>query len=207
MALRAAAPPAGRSRARPVSALSLVAVLLVASLAWTAYRHRQDRPPFRASAVHATATVRFTDWSRFEQDAKAIGAGDLGVRPAGPPDDRIFVGRLEHRTPTRAGDRASYHVLVVDKRNDRIAGTGNVIQSRPGYLDDLPQRYPWLPPPTGAGDDRPTWYTEVPADRPGPVTFAGSLPDARDLTETDLMVVLVLVRRDGTALWAERVAG
>ncbi|MEV4637134.1 hypothetical protein AB0J80_07250 [Actinoplanes sp. NPDC049548] len=193
-----------RSRVRLVSLLSLVAVL--ASVAWVAYRHWRDRPPFSVSAVHATATVRFTEWSRFEQDARAIGAEDLGARPAGRPDDRLFVGRLEHRTPTGAGDQDVFHVLVVDKRNERFAGVGNLTQGPPSYLAGLSQRYPWLPAPRGAEDGQ-AWSVAVPANRPGPISFAGGLPASQGLTEADLMVVLVLVGQDGTAYWAARVSG
>jgi hypothetical protein len=190
-----------------VWALILVAALVGTSVTWTAYRRWTDRPPFAPSAVQATATVRFTDWSRFEQDARSIGALDLGARPAGAEDDRIFVGRLDHRTPADAGDQDFYHVLVVDKRNERLAGIGNVVQGPPAYMTELSQRYPWLPPPGTTGSEHTASLIEVPANRPDPITFAGTLPNAQQLTDSDLMVVLVLVRRDGTPHWAERVTG
>lgn len=205
MSLRAVVSPVGRSRTRYLAVLSVMLVL-VAGCAWVGYRQWRDRPPFPASAVHATATVRFTERSRFEQDARSIGADGLGAYPAGRPEDRMFVGRLAHRTPAGSGDGDFYHVIVLDKRGGRAAGLGNVISGRPSYLGELSERYPWLPAVAGVNDQLP-WFVEVPANRPGPVTFAGGLPDAARLTEGDLMVVLVLLRADGHIYWAERVAG
>ena len=195
-----------QTRVRPVTVLSVVAVLLIASAAWVAYRQWRHHPPFPASAVHATATVMFTQWSRFDEDARRIGAGDLGARPAGRPDDRLFVGRLEHRTPPGAGDEDVFHVLVLDERHERVASVGNSVLGPPGYLAGLSSRYSWLPRRAGA-DDGASWFVAVPANRPGPILFVGGLPDADGLTESDLMVVLVLVGRDGNAFWAERVTG
>lgn len=206
MSLRAATPPVRAPRSRKAMALSLAVVALVALGAWIAYREWRDRPPFPASAVDATATVRFTEWSRFGQDARAIGAPDLGVRPGGPVSNRLFVGKLDLRTPPEAGDAHFYHVIVVDKHHDQLTTLGNV-GSRPDYLVELSKRYPWLSALARKGDDESPSVVEVSATQPGPITFAGSVPNGQQLSESDLMVVLVLLRGDGTVYWAERVTG
>jgi hypothetical protein len=180
--------------------VAAVAFLVVAG-GWLGYRQVAERAPFSAADVPASAVVRFTEWPRFAEDAASIGAGDLGVRPGGAAEDRIFVARVEHRTP--AVDRTfSYRVAVVDEYHNRAAGVGNVGGGRPQWLDSVASSFPAL-----ARNDDATccWVKEAPAGGPGVITFAGTVRDGEAMTEADLTVVLMLVGEDGTVLWSTRV--
>lgn len=186
--------------------VGLLSVLVVGVGGWWIHDRSRERAPFEAGELSATAVVKFTEWPRFAADARSIGAEEQGARPAGAPEDRLFVGRVEHRTPAvEDGEPLSYHVLVIDKHHERAAGLGNLVGSRPAYLTSLPERYPWLSALARVGDEPQGWFVEAPVTESGEITFAGSVPDGSSMTEKDLMVVLVLVARDGTAHWAERV--
>lgn len=203
------AAPANRSF---LPVLLTVAALVAASLGWAGYAWWHDRPPYSAAAVHATATLRFTDERHFTQDAGALGVTGL-QRLLPQADRRQFVGRVDYTTPAGAGAGGTYYVFAVDKRRNQVveqlydadgSGWGSLQSS-------LAARYPWLsataPTVTDAGVSYRGASVSRPADAPGPLTFTGSIPDAAESSPADLMVVLVLVGPDRQIYWANRVSG
>lgn len=199
--------------AGPAPVLFVVATLVAVSAGWAGFAWWRDHPPYPASAVHATATLRFTDAGRFAGDARALGITGLGplVDEAG---QQQFVGRVDYTRPAgAAAGGGTYHVIVIDKRRNQVAswlsGTdGGGWSSR---LSELAGRYPWLSATAPVVSD--TGYSfrgsavSAAADAPGPMTFVGSLPDPAALSLSDLLVVLVLTGPDQQTYWATRVSG
>lgn len=200
----------GPAPRRPVALV--VATLLAGSAGWAGYAWWRDRPPHPATAVHATADLRFTDHRRFAQDARALGTAELGGGMVDQPGRRQFIGRVDHTAPAGAAG-STYHVLVIGKPLNQVArhlyGTdGGGWDAR---LSGLAARYPWLsaaaPTVTDAGYSSAGSAVSRAADEPGPLTFVGSLPDMAARSPADLMVVLVLTGPDDQVYWATRVSG
>jgi hypothetical protein len=204
MLLAAAARGVARRRS-PVPALLVVAALVVVSAGWAGYAWWQDRAPFSPAAARATATVRFTSFESFPQDARQLGITGLN-RMVDQPGYRQFVGRVDYAR--RAGTGSAFHVFVIDKRQNRVARQLFGVDGGgwDSTMSSLADRYAWLsataPAVTGGG------YTfngsEVSGDAgaPGPITFVGSLAGADGASPSDLMVVLVLTGPDNQIYWA-----
>jgi hypothetical protein len=64
-----------------------------AGLAWW-----KDRAPYPAAAVHVRVTLRFTDFARFDRDARELGTAGLSGL-VDQPDQRQFLGRVDVTTP------------------------------------------------------------------------------------------------------------
>jgi hypothetical protein len=196
-----------RGAIRPL--LAVVAALTLFTGAAVGLARWRDHPPYPASALHATATIRLTDTSRFAEDARAVGAS--GLNPMIAPESQVFVGRLDYRPPAAAGNAGSYRVVVIDKRQNRVAPQIYGVDGGgwDGRLADLPRRYPWLSAmasrQVGGGYTDPGLSVSAPANA-GPITFAGAFPDAGGLTVSDLMVVLIFHGPDQQTYWAERVS-
>ncbi len=208
-----AAPAEPAPDARPLRRVLLVVAALVAgSAGWAGYAWWKDRPPYSPAAVQATATVRFTDETRFEADARALGITDL-TGLVTDPDHQQFIGRVDLTTPAGVDADATYLVMVIDKRRDRVAPQlyGADGGGWSGSYSDLARRYSWLsataPASTGTGYSDPGSAVSKAADSPGPVTFVGSFSEAGGISASDLMVVLVLEGPDGQVYWATRVSG
>ena len=180
-----------------VPVLLVVAVLAAVSAGWAGYAYWQDHPPYPARAVQATATVRFTTDSRFEQDANAMGLAGL-TTTVGAPHRRPFIGRVDHTVPAGADNHDTYYVIVIDKRHNRLAGDlhDNTGGGWSSSLSNLAKRYPWLsstaPTINAAGYSYQGSAVSATADSPDPITFAGSLDHAEHLSPADLTVVLIL---------------
>jgi hypothetical protein len=190
--------------------LMVVATLCVASAAWAGYAWSKDHPPYPAAAIKATATIRFTNDARFDQDARALGVTGL-TKLLGGPDDQQFIGRVDYARPAQASADDTYHVIVIDKRQNRVApllfGTDGGGWS--GYLSQLPRRYPWLSAmaPNINTNGFPGSAVTATANAPGPLTFVGAFPNAVGLSPSDIMIVIVFAGPDGQTYWATRVTG
>jgi hypothetical protein len=198
--------------ARPLRVLLVVAALVAGSVGWAGYAWWRDRPPFSAAAAQATATVRFTDEARFEDDARALGiTGLTGL--VTEPGYQQFIGRVDLATPAGTDADITYLVMVIDKLRDRVSpqlyGTDGGGWS--SSYSDLAKQYPWLsataPAISDAGHSNPGSAVSKAASSPGPVTFVGSFAEAGGVSASDLMVVLVCKGPDGQVYWATRVSG
>ena len=198
---------AGRLRL-PVGGTAVALCVATAGILGYAWRH--DRPPYPASALQATVTIRLTDATRFDEDARAVGAPGLDVMGAG--NAQPFVGRLDYRLPAGADADGSYHLVVIDKRRDEVAGQLYDADGGDwnGFYNDLPRRYPWLsamaPTWTGSGYLDAGMAVSVSAGTPGPVSFVGSFTEAAGVTPADLLVVLIFSGPDSQTYWAHPVA-
>jgi hypothetical protein len=190
-------------------AVVAVAVLVVASAGWAGYAWWNDRPPYPAGAVRATAAMRFTSYTAFEQDARAMGITGLqGLLDQ--PDTQEFIGRVDHVVPAGAGGGGTLHVLVVDKGQNLVApelydaegGGWN------GFMSSLADRYSWLSATaadltSGGYISRGAEVTRA-ANSPDPISFIGRFPGTVEMS--DLMIVLVLSGPDNQIYWATRVS-
>lgn len=194
------------------SACAYAVVLVLASAAVLGWARWRDHPPYPASAVHAAATIRFTDQTSFATDAASLGVA--GLHPLVDTVGRQFVGRLDYRVPAGAEPDTVYTVAVIDKRRNRMAdwladadgGGWN------GFMSELPERYPWLsafeaPRTPEGGYGEPGMAVSWRADRPGPSAFAGNFIDGEGLTAEDIMVVLVCTGPQNQTYWVSRLAG
>ena len=124
-----------------------------------------------------------------------------------------FIGRVDHAVPAGADRRDTYHVLVIDKRQNRLApelfnadgGGWN------GFMSGLADRYDWLSATadiqTGGGFRSPGSEVNTPADVTEPITFVGRFPDTAGLSAADLIVALVLSGPGNQIYWATRISG
>jgi hypothetical protein len=192
--------------------LLIIAALVAVSAGWAGYAWWRDRPPYSAAAVKATATVRFTDEKRFEDDARALGMTGFTTL-VDQPEQQQFIGRVDHAVLAGADPDDTYCVFIIDKRQDRVAPLlYNAVGGFWGSsLSELARRYTWLsataPTITAAGYSYQGSAVSKPANSPGPITFVGSFPDASGMSPSDLMVVLVLTGPDEQIYWATRVSG
>lgn len=181
-------------------ALLLAGAIAATSAGAAGYAWWHDRPPFPASAVQATATLRFTDEQHFAADARALGVTGLETLVTG----QQFLGRVDYTGPASA--EGTYQVLVIDKQQNRVAGYLSTVDGGgwSSQLETLAARYPWLsataPRVTEAGS-----AVSRDAGEPGPLTFAGTF--AGDTLVADPLVVLVLSGPEGQIYWAKRVSG
>jgi hypothetical protein len=92
-------------------ALLIAAALVAVSAAGAGYAWWKDRPPFAASAVRATTTLRFTDETTVDRDARALGVTGLTGFVDIPTRQRLeFSARHPGRPVSVAvGDRADDH--------------------------------------------------------------------------------------------------
>lgn len=190
----------------------VAAVVVVTSAGWAGVAWWHVRPPYPATALRATATVRLTDEGRFARDAAELGITGL-EKLIDQPRSRQFIGRVDHAVPPRANAHDTCHVLVIDKRQNRLApelynadgGGWN------GFMSELAGRYDWLSATADIRADggfrSPGSEVSTPADVRGPITFVGRFPDTAGMSAADLMVVLVLSGPDNQIYWASRVAG
>jgi hypothetical protein len=130
----------------------------------------------------------------------------------GPGPVKQFVGRVDYRLPAGADAEGSYHVAVIDERQNRMAGWLADAEGGGwnGFMSALARRYDWLsamaPVEVDEGYLSPGMTVSVPAGRPGPIVFAGNFDDGGGLTLDDLLVVLVFTGPDNQTYWAERVS-
>jgi hypothetical protein len=197
------------AEARSRSLIAVVAGLALFTAGAVGVARWRDHPPYPASVLHATATIRLTDTTRFEEDARVVGAS--GLNKLVLPESQLFVGRLDYRRPASASNAGYYRVVVIDKRQNRVAPMIYGVDGGEwdGRLSDLARRYPWLSAmatrQTDGGYAHPGLSVSAPADA-GPITFVGAFPDAGGLTVGDLMVVLIFHSPDHQTYWAERVS-
>jgi hypothetical protein len=209
IAMLIAAAARGMPRWRPLGQVLLaVAVLVVVSAGWAGYSWWQDRAPYSATAVRAGAAVRFTSFEGFSKDAEALGITGLN-RMVDQPGQRQFVGRVTYTRPAGTDHDDTYHVVVIDKRQNRVAHQMFGLDSGGGWsstMSSLADRYDWLsataPTVTDEGFSFPGSEVSGAADSPGPIAFVGSFSDADDLSPSDLLVVLVLTGPDEQIYWA-----
>lgn len=188
--------------------IGTVAALVLLSAGAVGVARARDQPPYPVSALQPTVTLRLTDETHFDADARAVGV--TGLRALVGVPGQQFVGRLEHRPP--AGAHGTYHVAVIDRRRNRMAdwlvntegGGWN------GFMSLLARRYPWLSameaPRTPDGSyGTPGMTVSKAAGEPGPFVFAGNFPEAGGLTAGDLMVVLIFTGPENQTYWAEPV--
>jgi hypothetical protein len=189
-------------------ALLIAAALVAVSAAGAGYAWWKDRPPFAAGAVRATATVRFTDETTVDRDARALGVTGL-TGLVDIPTRQQFIGRVDYSAPPCGG--CTYHVIVIDKRENEVA---DHLYSADGggwssQLGTLAARYPWLsataPTITDAGYTDAGSSVSRAADEPGPIAFAGSFTGAARVP--DFLVALVLSGPESQIFWAKRVSG
>jgi hypothetical protein len=197
---------AERPPVRFVSAFAVLFLIAAASaIGWAQWR---DRPPYPASVLHATATIRFTDADAFDHDVRALGVSAFVAYEAAA--GQTFVGRLAYRVPS--GAKGDYQLVVIDKRQNRVAQHlyGAEGAGWSSTLSALPQRYPWLSAMASqevdGGFQDAGLALSARAGSPGPMTFTGSFPGA-GMVADDLMVVLIFTGPDSQTYWAERVLG
>jgi hypothetical protein len=195
---------------RPV--LMVAVLVVVTSAGWAGFVWWKGHPPYPAGAVRATATVRFTDAGRFPRDAAELGVTQL-TTILDQPHSQQFIGRVDHVLPAGANRHDTYHVLVIDKRQNRLAselydadgGGWN------GFMSGLADRYDWLAATaeshTVIGHSVARSEVTTAADRPGPIPFVGRFAGTVGLSADDLMVVLVLSGSDNQIYWASRISG
>ncbi|MET0415913.1 MAG: hypothetical protein ABW022_07830, partial [Actinoplanes sp.] len=197
---------ATRSPLRSVSAV--VVGLLLVSAGAIGYARWRDQPPYPASALQATATIRLTDRDRYEEDAR-----QLGVPAMLAYDDAAgqhFVGRVDYKLPPAAD--GAFHLVVIDKRQNRVAPMtfGAEGSGWSSTLSGLARRYPWLSAmadsEVNGGFRNAGSSASVRAGTPGPIAFVGAFP-GDGLTEDDLMVVLIFTGPNSQTYWAERISG
>ena len=198
------------ARSRPL--LLVAALVVVTSAGWAGFSWWKAHPPYPAGAVQATATLRLTDHGRFTRDAAEMGITELTAL-VDQAHSQQFIGRVDHAVPAGADRRDTYHVLVIDKRQNRLApelynadgGGWN------GFMSGLADRYDWLSATadieTDGGFRSPGSEVNTPADVTEPITFVGRFPDTAGLSAADLMVVLVLSGPDNQIYWATRISG
>jgi hypothetical protein len=197
---------------RSEPALLVVATLVAVTGGWAGLAWWKDRAPYSAAAVQARATLRFTDFARFDRDARELGIAGLNGL-VDQPDQRQFLGRVDLTTPPGAPAGCTYHLIVIGERSNRVA---TQLYDRDGggwssQLSTLADRYSWLsataPTVSAAGYTDAGASVSAEAGSPGPLSFVGSLPAAAAGSPSDLLVALVLSGPDEQIYWATRVSG
>lgn len=197
--------------ARPVLQLAgVVAALVVGSVAWASDGLWRDHPPYDPAAIRATATIRLTDFERFDDDAHALGITDLNAL-LDRPGDQVFIGRVDFTVPPAAQGAGTYHVVVIDERSNTIAPMlfGKDGGGWNGFLHQVPKKYPWLsamaPVPVNGGWTSPGSEVSVASDATSPISFVGKFHDTTISSPSELTVALIFTGPDQQIYWATRV--
>ncbi|BCJ72414.1 hypothetical protein CS0771_19580 [Catellatospora sp. IY07-71] len=204
-AVWSAAASGGRARIPAVIGAGLV----VASVLWIGAGVLRDRPPYGPTDVVATAHLRLATAETFAAEAAAFGVPWAnGAVIAG---QQPFLGRVEVTAPSGAPRDSWYYVVVIDTRTDTAVqiwaenGAG-----WNGFLDRLPDRYPWL----SAVRSRPSAHVLGHGDvlsvdgrpgAPGPILFHGTVADPSRLKRSDLLVALIFTGPEQQIYWAVQV--
>ncbi len=196
---------AGRSRRAVRWLATLVVLVSAASLAIAVV---EAIPPYAASDVNSTATIRFTDDTRFATDASGLGITDLhGLVTS--PDMREFVGRID-LTP-HPGANGTYYVVVMDSRSNALVPLlfSATTSGWDGILSDVPRAEPWLSAMRpGVAPDGSHYDAVAVAADPAATTsldFVGAVGDGRGANVADLVVALIYIGGDNQIYWATKV--
>jgi hypothetical protein len=208
------------SRIRIVAGLCLVAALVSGAIAAHAWWH--NRPPYPASALHASARLQLVS----DAAAQAFVGTDITVPSAGP-GGQLLAGRISwHKPPAADG---FFSIYVIDKTSRRMpnyieATNSHVSAGTNSWDNTVATKYTWL---RGAGAiKRNGGWTSAASDLTTTVaagltsiTFIATFPKPdpddpnADLYATapielsDLTVGLAFIGDDDQIYWATRLYG